>query len=173
MTTEPTDEELMLAAGRGDLDAFEQIVLRSLGVAAGTVHCRNEDPVRCGPALAEWVDQEYGIARVGLIGLQPAILAALAARFGPDRVRALDLNPDNIGSTKSGVPIWDGATDLPRLVGWCDMGLATGSTIVNGTIDEIAARFVAASKPLIFFGNTISGAAVLLGLPRMCPFGAD
>ena len=169
--------EEMLSLGLSDVRnraifvAGMNAVLRSLGVAAGTVHCRNEDPVRCGPVLAERVEQKYGIVRVGLIGLQPAMLAALAARFGPDRVRALDLNPDNIGSTKSGVPIWDGSIDLPRLVDWCEVGLATGSSIVNGTIDAILGQFRAAGKPVVFFGNTISGAAALLSLSRVCPFG--
>ena len=82
-----------------------------------------------------------------------------------------DLNPDNIGKERAGVLVWDGAADLARLVEWYDVGLATGSSIVNGTIDDIVDRFQAACKRLVFFGNTISGAAALLGLRRMCPFG--
>jgi len=146
-------------------------VLRALDAAAGTVHCRDEDPGRCGPVIAEKIERDYGSVRIGLIGLQPAILAALAWRFSPDRVRVTDLNPDNVGKERSGVPVWDGSTDLARLVEWCDVGLATGSTIVNGSIDEITERFGSARKPLAFFGNTISGAAALLGLRRICPFG--
>ena len=145
--------------------------LRSVGVAAGTVHCRDEEPTRCGTELAQKLEQEFGKARIGLIGLQPAILAALAERFGPGLVRVLDLNPENIGTRKSGVPVWDGSTDLPRLVDWSGLALATGSSIVNGSINEIIDRFKQAGKPLIFFGNTISGAAALLGLRRLCPFG--
>ena len=49
--------------------------------------------------------------------------------------------------------------------------LVTGSSIVNGTIDGIKSLFETAGKPLVFFGNTISGAAALLGLDRLCPFG--
>jgi hypothetical protein len=56
-------------------------------------------------------------------------------------------------------------------VDWCGVGLATGSSLVNGTIDDIYDRFGGAGKPLVFFGNTISGAAALLGLDRLCPFG--
>jgi len=145
--------------------------LRSLGVAAGTVHCRDEEPTRCGAELARMLAQEFGKVRVGLIGVQPAVLAALAERFGPACVCAVDLNPKNIGTTKSGVPVWDGSTDLPRLVDFCELALATGSSIVNGSIDEIIDRFKQAEKPLIFFGNTISGVAALLGLRRLCPFG--
>jgi len=145
--------------------------LRSLDVAAGTVHCRDEEPTRCGAELVRMLAQEFGKVRVGLIGVQPVILAALAERFGPDMVCAVDLNPKNIGTNKSGVPVWDGGTDLPRLVDSCELALATGSSIVNGSINEIIDRFKQAGKPLIFFGNTISGAAALLGLRRLCPFG--
>jgi len=145
-------------------------VLRSLGAASCTVHCRDDEPARCGAEMACLFLQRYGRVRVGMIGLQPAILAALAGQLAPENVRVLDLNADNIGSTKNAVPVWDGATDLPRLVDWCDVGLATGSSIVNGTIDDIARRFERAGKPVALFGNTISGAAALLGLDRICPF---
>ena len=56
------------------------------------------------------------------------------------------------------------------LVEWSEVGLATGSSIVNGTI-EIIRRFTDDNKPLVFFGNTISGTAALLDLDRLCPFG--
>jgi uncharacterized protein (DUF4213/DUF364 family) len=83
----------------------------------------------------------------------------------------VDLNPENIGETRSGVVVWDGEEDLSRLVAECDVGLATGSSVVNGTLDEILEHFQQAEKPLILFGNTISGVAALLGLERLCPFG--
>ena len=146
-------------------------VLRAHGKAVGTVHCKNEDPEGCGPVIAERLQRDYGSVHIGLIGLQPAIMAALVQRFGADCVHVTDLNPDNIGKERAGVLVWDGAADLARLVEWCDVGLATGSSIVNGTIDDIVDRFQAACKRLVFFGNTISGAAALLGLRRMCPFG--
>jgi hypothetical protein len=50
------------------------------------------------------------------------------------------------------------------------VGLATGSSVVNGSINDLLARFLAVGKPLLFFGNTISGVAALLGLDRICPF---
>ena len=146
-------------------------VLRSVGVAEGTIHCRDEDPARCGPEIARAVEKGYGRVRVGLIGLQPAILKALTVRLGCDHVRVLDLNADNIGSMKCGVPVWDGEADLLRLVEWCGVGLATGSSVVNGTLDEILRAFEQAGRSLALFGNTISGVAALLGLNRICPFG--
>jgi len=163
--------DLSAIANRALFVAGMNAVLRAYGVAAGTIHCTDDAPERCGPAIAEQIERERGSGRIGLIGLQPAILGALAWRFSPDRVRVIDLDPDNIDTERSGVPVWDGREDLARLVDWCDVGLATGSSIVNGTIDDIAERFRTAGKPVVFFGNTIAGAAALLGLARICPFG--
>jgi len=146
-------------------------VLRAIALASGTIHCRDEDPANCGPRLAGQLEVRFGSKRFGLVGLQPAILKALVDHFGPECVRVVDLNLDNIGSLKYGIEVWDGQCDLTRLVQWSEVGLATGSSIVNGTIDEIIRCFRAEDKPLVFFGNTISGAAVLLGMERLCPFG--
>jgi hypothetical protein len=146
-------------------------VLRFVREAGGTVHCLDEDPANCGPETARRMESRFGRRRVGLIGLQPAILKGLAERFGADAVCVVDLNPENIGSVRAGVEVWDGDTDLPRLVEACEVSLATGSSIVNGTINEIIRLFDDAGKPLVFFGNTISGAAALLHLDRICPYG--
>lgn len=146
-------------------------VMRFLGAATGTMHCLDEDPSLCGPEIARNLEARFGRKKFGLIGLQPAILQGLAQHFGTEAVRVIDLNADNIGKSESGVEVRDGETELPRLVEWSDVGLATGSSIVNGTADEIERSFKEAGKPLLFFGNTISGAAVLLGLERVCPFG--
>jgi hypothetical protein len=171
----PLEELLSLDLGRAPFRAVFvaglNAVLRSLGVATGTIHCREDDLTRCGPVMAETVEARFGRRRIGLVGLQPAILKALASRFEPSRVRAVDLNLNNVGTIKSGVPIWDGATDLSKLVAWCDVCLATGSCVVNGTIDEIRECAESAGKPVVFYGNTISGVAQLTGLDHICPFG--
>jgi len=146
-------------------------VLCALEQLPGTIHCKDEDPSRCGPEVARILYERFGTVRVGLVGLQPAILKALVSQFGPDAVRVVDLNPDNIEETRSGVVVWDGEKDLSRLVVECDVGLATGSSVVNRTLDEILEHFRHAEKPLILFGNTLSGVASLLGLERLCPFG--
>jgi uncharacterized protein (DUF4213/DUF364 family) len=123
--------------------------------------------------VARILHDRFGHVRVGLVGLQPAILEALVSRLGTDNVRVVDLNPDNIGQKRSGVVVWDGEQDLARLVAECDVGLVTGSSVVNRTLDEILERFRHAQKPLVLFGNTISGVAALLGLERLCPFGGQ
>jgi len=156
---------------RGIFVAAVNAVLRALGLATGTIHCRDEDPANCGPELAGQLEARFGSKRFGLVGLQPAILKALADRFDPEFVRVVDLDLDNIGGSKYGIKVWDGQNDLPRLAEWSEVGLATGSSIVNGTIDEIVRCFKDGDKPLVFFGNTISGTAALLGMDRLCPFG--
>ena len=42
---------------------------------------------------------------------------------------------------------------------------------MNGTMDEILKCFRDAQEPLVFSGNTISGAAAQLDPERMCTFG--
>lgn len=147
-------------------------VLRRLERASGTIHCRNDEPSRCGEELTHLLYQQFGVQKYGLIGLQPAILEAMGDGFGTSRLRVLDLNEDNIGQERFGVTVWDGDKDLQRLIDWCDVGVGTGSSVVNGSINDLLARFEDAGKPLVFFGNTISGVAALLDLPRLCPFGS-
>jgi len=163
--------ELSDVSNRGIFVSAMNAVPRFLGVATGTIHCRDEDPTNCGPEIAGQLKARFGSKRFGLVGLQPAILKGLTKHFEPEFVRVVDLNPDNIGNLKFGVEVWDGQTDLQRLVEWSEVGLATGSSIVNGTIDEIIRCFKDDRKPLVFFGNTISGAAALLDIEHIRPFG--
>ena len=163
--------ELSDVKHRGVFVATLNAVLRALGLATGTIHCRDEDPANCGPEIAGQLEARFGSKRFGLVGLQPAILKALADHFDPEFVRVVDLDLDNIGGSKYGIKVWDGQSDLSRLVEWSEVGLATGSSIVNGTIDKIVRCFKDGDKPLVFFGNTISGAAALLRMDRLCPFG--
>lgn len=144
-----------------------------LGLTECVLHCKDGSPRECGPVAAEWLMERHPDTNVGLIGLQPAMLKALVAAYGAERVRVLDLNADNIGHEREGVLVGDGERDLDALAEWCGVGLATGSTVVNGSIDGIRGRFEAAGKPLVFYGNTIGGTAALLGLPHICPFGRE
>lgn len=145
-------------------------VLRGLHQAEGTVHCKDDEPTRCGEEFSLQLHQRFGVQRFGLIGLQPAILNAMVEAFGLVRIRVADLNEDNIGEKRCDVTVWDGEKDLDKLVDWCQVGVATGSTIVNGSINDLMEKFATAGKPLVFFGNTISGVASLLNLERICPY---
>ncbi|MDP8236296.1 MAG: DUF364 domain-containing protein [Candidatus Erginobacter occultus] len=139
-------------------------VMRSLNLIEGTVHCRDREPEECGRALDEYLLGKFGRPeRAVLVGHQPRLLEALAARC---RVRAVDLDPENIGRTRSGVVI-EPPEDIGELIEWADLLLVTGTTIVNGTIE----LFLGLKKPVIFYGVTIAGPAHILNLNRFCARG--
>lgn len=146
-------------------------VMRRLELADGTIHCKDEEPTKCGGQMPDLLHQRFGTRKYGMIGLQPAILKEMVDAYGKVGMRVADLNPDNIGQVREDLLVMDGEKELAELVEWCDVGLATGSSVVNGTINEILERFQAAGKPVVFFGNTIAGVAALLKLERICPLG--
>jgi len=140
--------------------ATANALLRHLGLVSGTVHCRDEGPKECAARLVDYLAGRFGSPRVAVIGLQPALVAALAGRLP---VRVTDLDPENVGRVRAGVRV-EGAENTGEVVGWADVVLATGTVLVNGTIARILSH-----KPTVFYGVTIAGAAALLGYERYCP----
>lgn len=51
----------------------------------------------------------------------------------------------------------------------CQLLLATGSTLANGTIDDLMEAASGCNSRVVFYGSTAAGAAYLLGLERWCP----
>jgi hypothetical protein len=146
--------------------------LAHLGRVEAAVHCKDDDPERCATEIAEALRDRIGRRGVvGLVGLNPAIAEALAVAFGPRRVRITDLDPENIGRKKYGVPVWDGATRTDELVDAADTVVLTGTTLVNGTFDEIWTRIGECGKAATVYGVTAAGVCALLGLERICPYG--
>jgi hypothetical protein len=143
-------------------------VTAHLGMAAGTRHCHDEEPEKCAEEMAEYLLTGFGGIKVGLAGLQPAILDNLVKTFGADNVKCTDLNPNNVGSLKYGAEIWNGRTETEKLIEWSDLFLVTSSTIVNDTFDDIREGVISRGKPLIIFGVTGAGAAALLDVARLC-----
>lgn len=138
--------------------------LRYLGKIEMTVHCRDDGPRRCADMLADWAaSQEW--QKLGLIGLQPAILEALVNAFGREKVMVSDLT--EAGSEHSGVKVADGM-DSSEIFDQCQFILITGSTIVNGTIDELLSKAREHKRRVVFFGVTIAGAAYLMGWESWC-----
>jgi len=82
--------------------------------------------------------------------------------FEKFELRVTDIDNDNIGKEKFEVVIHSPEKTQKNL-NWCDIVLATGTTIVNDTSNQIRI-----SKPVIFYGITISGVARLLGLSHFC-----
>ena len=135
-------------------------VLRHLGRIEGSIHCRDEEPVRCGKALVPYLKDRYSGARITQVGFQPRMVENLATTH-PFRV--LDMDPDNIGTQKFGVTI-ESAENTDDAVQWADLLLVTGTTLANGSITPLMDK-----KPIIFYGTTVAGAAQLMGWERFCP----
>ncbi len=138
-------------------------VMKHLGLIDQTVHCRDNQPRECSYELVRYIENNYGQPGVAMVGFQPRIVEALAKSF---ELRVTDMDQDNIGQEKFGVRI-DDPSQTEENLNWCDIAVVTGTTIVNGTIDQFQI-----AKPVIFYGVTISGAAKLLGLKHFCPFGS-
>ena len=150
---------------RAVLVASMNAVLNCLGLADGTVHCKDAGPRMCALSTETWI-KEQGAGMVGMIGLQPAILEALVRALGKERVMVSDLA--EAGQTRCGVNVLDGIENS-RIFEHCPLVLITGSTIVNASIDELMMLARQHGSQVVFFGTTISGAAYLLGLTRWCP----
>lgn len=136
-------------------------VMKYLGRADNTVHCRDGGPETCARHMVDWVAQRYGTPKIALVGFQPALIGALSQRFP---LKILDLNPENIGKVKDGCPVLSGTADRQAVIQWADLVLCTGSTLCNGTLVD----YLGLDKEVVFFGTTLSGAAPILGLQRAC-----
>jgi hypothetical protein len=79
-------------------------------------------------------------------------------------VRALDLDPNNVGQERCGIVIEHGVNDMADAIEWADIVLCTGSTVCNGTLVD----YMNLGKPTYFFGTSLAGTAELLGLKRLC-----
>ncbi|MFH2123804.1 MAG: DUF364 domain-containing protein [Pseudomonadota bacterium] len=115
-------------------------VFRFLDLCGKTVHCKDKEPEECAVHLADIVSPGQ---KVLLVGHQPRFMEALASHF-PTRV--VDMDQDNIGRKINNVVI-ESPEKTAEAVQWCDVILATGSTLTNGTITT----FIDQDKPVVFF----------------------
>lgn len=134
-------------------------VLRYLNYISKTVHCKDKEPGECAAHLIDYIKERFDNPRIAFIGMQPAMVEALAAQF---EIRVVDLDPDNVGQKKCGVLIED-AAHTKEILSWADVILATGTTVVNDTLTSLLIK-----KPIIFYGVTIAGAAYLKGYEQYC-----
>jgi hypothetical protein len=146
-------------------------VLKYRGRIEATLHCKNEEPERCAHEITAYIRCKYGMINVGLIGLNPAIAESLVQTFGAEHVNITDLNYDNIGKIKYGVTVRDGRTETENMVKSSDLILMTGTTLVNGTFDEIYGLIKDYKKEYLIYGVTASGINELLDLQGICPYG--
>ena len=137
-------------------------VMSYLGLITKTIHCKDNEPRECSYELVKYIEKNYGHPRVAMAGFQPRMVETLTKHF---ELKVTDMDEDNIGSEKFGV-IVQGPEKTQEHLDWCDIALVTGTTVVNDTIDQFRI-----SKPVVFYGITISGAASLLGLNHFCHLG--
>ena len=116
---------------RALLIATANAVLRNIGIIEKSCHCKDHDPERCAPLLKDAL-KPCSPQRVGMIGDQPRLLEELSRYV---EVRVCDMDPDNIGTIKSGIRVEDAAA-YKEIMKWSDFILATGTTLVNDTIDR-------------------------------------
>lgn len=148
---------------RGLLVATLNAVMRFTGDIDRTVHCRNNELEACAEACAAYIRGHFHHPRITLAGYQPALTARLSQEFS---LRVLDMNPQFVGSIRSGITIEHGEKSYRNAVlEWPDLVLCTGSTLCNGTF----VNFVDIGRPVLFFGISGAAAARIFGLPRFCP----
>jgi uncharacterized protein (DUF4213/DUF364 family) len=144
--------------------------LKYLNLIENTIHCKDEDPEKCGKEIASQLLKRWGKAKVGFIGLNPAIAENLIETFGIENVRITDLNKQNVNSFKYGVKVWDGNEMTEELIKQSDVILITGTTFVNGTFDSIMLCVKNYRKDYLVYGVTGAGICNLTGLNRICPY---
>lgn len=146
----------------GLLIAAINAVMGSLGLCDRRVHCKNEGPKNCGIEIGKYVKSVYGNVKTLVVGYQPSIIENLVSSI--EEVRALDLDPNNVGQERCGITIEHGVDDMEDAIAWAELVLCTGSTVCNGTLVD----YMNLDKPTYFFGTSLAGVAELLGLKRLC-----
>jgi hypothetical protein len=84
-------------------------VLRHLDLCEKTVHCKDDEPLKCAKEIASHISKKWGNTKVGLIGLNPAIAESLVQTFKPKNVKITDLNMQNINCVRRGIFVNGGA----------------------------------------------------------------
>jgi uncharacterized protein (DUF4213/DUF364 family) len=144
-------------------------VMRYMGAADKTIHCKNKEPELCAGEIAKTIIDKYSTAvKIGIIGFQPAIIDNFAKRLPTQNIKVTDLDKDNINKIKYEVLIWDGRKMAKELFRTCDVILATGSTVVNDGLSQLISLSEKYQRPLYLYGTTVAGASKILGLERLC-----
>jgi len=133
-----------------------------------TIHCKDNEPEECAREIVNFL-RSLNPGSLGLIGLQPAILASLVNLLGAHGVLCVDRDEKNCDMVKSGISInWGDKLGMETLFKQSDLILATGSTVVNGTLEDILSLAEDYHRSVYFYGTTIAGTAFLMDLNRLC-----
>jgi len=170
---EVLDMDLTTNQNRAIYVATLNAVLSHLGRVTASVHCKDDDPEQCGVEIANHILEHHGRVTVGLIGLNPAIADHVVKAFGADRVHITDMYRDNIGRERFGVEVWDGSDRTEELIEQSDVIVMTGTTLQNGTFDDIWQAIEKQGKTGLIYGVTAAGYCALTGIERLCPLGRE
>lgn len=145
-------------------------VLCSRELIEKTEHCQDDEPRKCAGEIVDWLEQNRPeLENLGIIGYQPAIVDECIEHYGGERVEVTDVNDNRIGrELAAGVKIQSGHDENETLIARSDFILATGSTVINGSMDNLLEELEKAGKDYSFFGNSVASVAYLLDLPRLC-----
>lgn len=133
-----------------------------------TVHCSDEGSLLCTKKLVTEL-RKNGYNCPGLIGFQPSFLNALTKDFGNWNLACVDQQElDESIRRSANVDLLD-EEHLQQLVGWSDVVVVTGATLVSGALPDILEWTEMSGKPILVYGTSIAGAAALMDLPRFCP----
>ena len=144
-------------------------VMRYVGAADKTIHCKNKEPELCAEDIVRTIIDKYTAdINVGIVGFQPAIIDNFSKRLSAQNVKVTDLDKDNINKIKYGVLIWDGMEMVRELFKTSDVILATGSTVVNDSLSRLISLSEEYQKPLYLYGTTVAGAGKILNQERLC-----
>ncbi len=153
------DLELNNNFERAILIATMNAVLKYLGLIGATIHCKNEELGICANQLVNYITEHHGNPSIGLIGLQPGMAQALSKSF---KIRIVDLDKDNFNKVFNN-SIVEEPKYTDEIISKSKLIVATGSTVVNGTIDGLLS-----DKDVIFYGTTVAAIAYLNDLTRFC-----
>jgi hypothetical protein len=149
---------------RARLVATINATYRYLGLVNGTRHCRDHGPELCAAKIPEYLAEKHSSDnRILIIGFQPAIVQQMTQQF--KNLRVTDNDVDNVDKMIQDVKIEPG-TKNREIIESSDIVLATGSTLVNGSIDDIMSW--SCGKTIYFYGVTIAAAAYEFKLKRLC-----
>ncbi|OEU53432.1 MAG: hypothetical protein BA861_04340, partial [Desulfobacterales bacterium S3730MH5] len=144
-------------------------VMRYMGAADKTIHCKNEEPELCAREIVRTIIDKYSTdIKIGIVGFQPAIIDNFSKTLTAQNVKVTDLDKDNINKIKYGVLIWDGRKMAKELFRTCDVILATGSTVVNDSLSQLISLSEEYQEPLYLYGTTVAGAGKILNMERLC-----
>ena len=137
-------------------------ILKHLNLIEHTIHCKNDEPERCGKDIRRDIKSKYGNVKIGVVGFQPAIIDNLRDDF---HLRVLDLDSNNIGKEKYGIIVEDGKENVDEVVNWADILMVTGSTITNGSIVNFLGI-----KNQFYFTAQLCRSNLSKGLNRVCVY---